>query len=278
GLKTTLSMCRHLLTVIMPQCDHPQVISQRDSLLDWKTFEPEAIPTKTKLPYLDAFLQAVKRDFSQEKPPSIIDLGCGTGEITERILKCGFSMVGMDLNPQAISRARRSFESSASTAGARIRFCEGNIAIFPPPGLAEAPFCAAMCQLVISIIGDRDNRQNLLRNAYELLRPNGLLYLSASGVSADINPEYARLYEADFALTGERFTYLSRSVDGGILYTTHHFTEEELRTLLLSAGFVDIRIRKLKEKSSRRSDQSAYFYYCLCRKPPESSVHHQQFE
>ena len=71
----------------------------------------------------------------------------------------------------------------------------------------------------------------------------------------------------DPEITKESYTYLSRDDQGRALYATHHFSEDELKKLLLDTGFADIKIDKKREVSSRRSCQSAYFYYCCCRKP-----------
>jgi SAM-dependent methyltransferase len=128
-------------------------------------------------------------------------------------------------------------------------------------------------QLLLSIVGTQEQRISTLRNAWKLCRPGGMVYLSCSGVSDDINPTYSTLYEQDLPLTGEKHTYLSRSKshndvdDSTVLYATHHFEVEELKTLLKDTGFEDIRLDKILEASSRQPDQKAYFLYCIARRP-----------
>jgi hypothetical protein len=121
---------------------------------------------------------------------------------------------------------------------------------------------------VLSIIGDDRNRNNLLRHIRALLRPDGWLYLSASGVSDAINPGYARLYAEDVHLTGEQHSYLSRNERGEVLYMTHHFTADELVQQLEATGFGEISVTTEKEASSRRPDEAAYFLYATCRSVP----------
>jgi 2-polyprenyl-3-methyl-5-hydroxy-6-metoxy-1,4-benzoquinol methylase len=128
------------------------------------------------------------------------------------------------------------------------------------------PFDVAVCQLVLSIIGDPRQRANLLRNVAQDLRPGGWLFLSASGVSDTINAGYARLYAEDFHLTGERHTYLSRDEAGTVLYMTHHFTPDELVGLLETAGYCEISLTTEKESSSRRPEEAAFFHYATCRR------------
>ena len=110
------------------------------------------------------------------------------------------------------------------------------------------------------------DRATLLRNIRDNLRPGGRLYLSASGVSGTINPGYARLYDEDAHLTGERHSYFSRDERGAILYTTHHFTDRELRDLLEASGFDEIGVTTERETSSRRPDEAALFHYATCRR------------
>ena len=109
------------------------------------------------------------------------------------------------------------------------------------------------------------DRATLLRNIRDNLRPGGRLYLSASGVSGTINPGYARLYDEDAHLTGERHSYFSRDERGAILYTTHHFMADELTGLLEASGFERIEMTVEREASSRRPDEAAHFLYATCR-------------
>jgi SAM-dependent methyltransferase len=179
--------------------------------------------------------------------------------VSRRLLRRGFYVVGVDINSEAVEQARRTAEG--------ITFHVRDVA--SPRGLEldETPFDGVVCQLVLSIVGDVSDRRRLLANALESLRPGGLFYLSASGVSDGINPGYGRLYEQDFPSTGEHHTYCSRDAMGNVLYRTHHFTEEELRDLLESSGFVDVVIERKRESSSRRPGEAAFLLYAFSRKP-----------
>jgi SAM-dependent methyltransferase len=155
----------------------------------------------------------------------------------------------------------------ADASGRGLRFEAADCAADRAPRIDGGPFDVAVCQLVLSIIGDARHRANLLRNVAENLRPRGWLSLSASGVSDTINAGYARLYAEDIHLTGERHTYLSRDEAGTVLYMTHHFTTEELVGLLEKAGFCEICLTTEKESSSRRPEEAAFFHYATCRRP-----------
>ncbi len=223
---------------------------------DWARFDPAAIPTKTELRELDAWLDSDRH--AEDGPARLLDLGCGVGAVSRRLFEKGFSVVGVDINSEAVAEARRTVEGVA--------FHVRDVA--SPNGLEldEAPFDGVVCQLVLSIVSGLSDRRRLLANALDSLRPGGFFYLSASGVSDEINPAYGRLYEEDFPSTGERHTYCSRDAMGSVLYRTHHFTEEELRDLLESSGFVDVVLTRKKESSSRRPGEAAYFLYAFSRR------------
>lgn len=223
---------------------------------DWARFEPKAIPTKTELGELEAWLDSVRP--AEGGPARLLDLGCGAGAVSRRLFERGFFVVGVDINSEAVAEARRTADG--------VLFHVRDVASPRGLDLDEAPFDGVVCQLVLSVVGDVSDRRRLLANALDSLRPGGSLYLSASGVSDAINPSYARLYEQDFPLTGERHTYCSRDAKGNVLYRTHHFTEEELRSLLESGGFVDVAIRRKEESSSRRPGEAALFLYAFSRR------------
>ena len=235
----------------------------RDPREDWRRFEAEAIPSKDSTPQLDSFLHEVKTE-AADRPLMLLDVGCGSGRLSRRLFEQGFSVLGVDINSGAVHAAEHN-AATADTVGRSLRFAVADFAEDASPQLDGGPFDVVVCQLVISIIGDVRHRANLLRHARENLRPGGRLFLSASGVSDTINAGYARLYAEDLPLTGERHTYLSRNDSGKVLYMTHHFTVDELTSLLEAAGFDEISVATERETSSRRPDEAAYFLYATCR-------------
>ncbi|MFM9057683.1 MAG: class I SAM-dependent methyltransferase [Planctomycetaceae bacterium] len=238
----------------------------RDAREDWRRYDAGRIPSKAATPQLDGFLTAVQWTAPADRPLVLLDVGCGTGGIARRLYERGFSVLGIDVNPEAVSAAWQ-LAVSADASGRGLRFAEADFAAERAPRIDGGPFDVAVCQLVLSIIGDARHRANLLRNVGQHLRPGGWLFLSASGVSDTINAGYARLYTEDHHLTGERHTYLSRDEAGTVLYMTHHFTTDELLGLLETADFREISLTTEKESSSRRPDEAAYFHYVTCRRP-----------
>ncbi|MBM3954772.1 MAG: class I SAM-dependent methyltransferase [Planctomycetes bacterium] len=238
----------------------------RDAREDWRRFDAGRIPSKAATPYLDRFLAEIQSTGPADRPLTLLDVGCGSGAIARRLYDQGFSVLGVDVNPEAITAARH-LAVPAAASGRGLRFEEADFAAQHSPRIEGTPFDVAVCQLVLSIIGDARHRANLLRNVWQCLRPGGWLSLSASGVSDTINAGYARLYADDIHLTGERHTYVSRDDAGTVLYVTHHFTPDELVNLLEAAGFREISLTTEKESSSRRPAEAAYFHYVTCRRP-----------
>ena len=237
-------------------------MAMRNATDDWRCFDVGKIPTKASTPHLDRLLAQIGAAADHGGPISLLDVGCGDGRLSRRLHDQGLCVTGVDISPAAVAAAGH---LAGAQAGATLRFAEADFAADQFPRIEGGPFDVVVCQLVLSIIGDDRNRNNLLRHIRALLRPDGWLYLSASGVSDAINPGYARLYAEDAVLTGETHSYFSRNEEGEVLYMTHHFTGDELEDLLKAAGFGQIEVRLEREASSRRPEEAAFFLYATCR-------------
>jgi SAM-dependent methyltransferase len=240
-------------------------MAMRNAGDDWRAFPAGSIPSKASTPQLDRFLEGLRPQAAASRPPTLLDVGCGTGRLARRLFEAGFSVVGVDISPTAIEEAS-ALAVASDIGGPSLRFDVADVSAAERPRIDSGPFDVVVCQLVLSIVGGVRERENLLRCLHEHLRPGGHLYLSASGVSDSINAGYARLYADDGPLTGEPYSYYSRDEKGTILYTTHHFSAEELVALLEAAGYAEIRVTTEREASSRRPEEAAFFHYVTCRR------------
>ena len=263
----------------------------RDAAEDWKRFDAHDIPSKGihHLPpiFYETLLDQVVRHNNKRPTLHILELGCGCGDLSLHLLEVCLnksqevSVVGTDINAGAIEAAKSKAKSS-SRAHFFVSDVNGDSFVDHVREYSSvAQFDFVVLQLLLSIVGTPKQRQSTLQNAFHLCRPGGMMYLSCSGVSGDINSKYAELYEKDFAATGEKNTYFSRGKAkeslkphqnnaeplDDVLYTTHHFETKELSDLLKETGFDDIRIEQKQETSSRRPEESAYFLYATARRP-----------
>jgi SAM-dependent methyltransferase len=247
--------------------------SLRDPTKDWAAFSPEQIPTKgIKLPGLfHDTLRALEQDSTQQSL-QILELACGCGELCAFLQSRQHNVIGTDINYEAIVSANEMcllpgtcFVADVTTPNFAEDLQSKQLACGKNSPVTTFDF--VILQLLISIVGGPASRKATLHNAISLLQPRGTLYLSCSGVSDDINPNYAHLYQADRDAMTEPYSYFSRNEQGEILYTTHHFSEPELKELLQEAGLVDIHIEQHKEASSRRPNGAAYFFYATARRP-----------
>src|SRR5262249_35849898 len=87
----------------------------------------------------EAFHERLKRSLSHIPSGSrILDLGCGTGLLSEMLAKDGFRVVGVDRSPRMLPIARK----RCSRWGSRVSFVEGDLAE-PMPGRGFAMAVAA---------------------------------------------------------------------------------------------------------------------------------------
>jgi SAM-dependent methyltransferase len=230
-----------------------------DNKQAWATYEGSTIPSKTEVSVpLDIITNRLKQNSDQL---SILDLACGSGKFLLDLiptLNVKYA-VGVDINEEAIQIARVESIDLKDV----VTFHIGDVLT---KEIGYGKFDLVTLQLVISVIGTLQSRRELLLNARRHLKSSGILYMSASGISDDVNENYRHLYGQDEQLTGEKYSYYSRDQQTGkILYLTHHFCEKEIFELLRDCGFCKPEIKQIKESSSRRPNEAAYFLYVTAK-------------
>jgi len=277
----------------------------KDPVADWKAFSPEKIPSKggslEKMP--DLFVETLEQLENQQQTItnvadlptkkkqchyseylSILELGCGCGELSSSLQLRGHSVHGIDVNEAAIETAKAQVaanlrahqrtdrsammsDNNASAFGSvmgNAAFEVGDICLANEEFSQQYDFC--VLQLLLSVVGGHERRRQALKTAHLALKSGGTIYLSCSGVSDSINPNYKALYQQDASKLCQDYgkhSYYSRDTTANVLYVTHHFTISELESLLSEAGFWKIRIDQKKETSSRRPEEQAYFLYAI---------------
>ena len=109
--------------------------------------------------------------YSLPLAPRILDLGCGTGEITAR-LGARFpnaELTGVDLEEPHLERARE----RCGPLGARVRFLRGDALALPLP---DASFDLVVCRHLLQAV---PSAQRVVEECRRVLRPGGSLHTIA---------------------------------------------------------------------------------------------------
>ena len=124
----------------------------------------------------DAWCDRLEQFFSQlpKKPEIICELGCGTGSITSRLSKRGYSMIGIDLSEDMLNIAREKCE------GENVLLLNQDMTEFELYGTVDAFICTLDSVNYLTEDGDLEKMLSLCR-----------LYLNTGGLLIfDINTEY----------------------------------------------------------------------------------------
>ncbi len=103
--------------------------------------------------------------------PQVLDLGCGTGNLTMRMARLGFEVTGVDLSPEMLAVARRKIPPEAA-----VRWVQTGVAELIDH-FAAGSFDTIVGILLFSELSDAEQRL-VLRECCDLLRPGGRLILA----------------------------------------------------------------------------------------------------
>jgi SAM-dependent methyltransferase len=183
----------------------------------------------------------------------VIDLGCGSGILSEQVLAAGYDVLGIDVSPAMLALARQRAPGG--------RFVEASLLT------AELPPCVAVAAVgeAVNYLFDSGNSRaaltSLFRRAHAALCPGGLLLCDAAGPGRVPGGGPSRLWSAgaDWAVLvtvteDRRRRLLTRDITSfrqvGELYRRDHevhrqrlLVPAELTAQMHTAGF---RVRLLR--------------------------------
>ncbi len=124
------------------------------------------------------FLEAVFHRWMKEKPRTILDLGCGTGNHDLPLARRGYRVTGLDLSPHQLAMARR----KARRARLPIRFLQSDMRSFD----LGTTFDAVICMFgAFGYLLNPSDAVGALRSVRRHVRPDGLFvyeFWQSSGV------------------------------------------------------------------------------------------------
>lgn len=198
----------------------------------------------------DKFSDCIQQIFEMNKlkPELVLELACGTGNFTERLVKSGYDVIALDSSEQMLDVARKKQEN--------VLFLNQDMTDFELYGTVDAIVCVLDG---INYVTDKRKLQKLFKLCHNYLNYDGLLIF-------DINSEYklknvignntfvsdnddvfyvwenellkdrVNFYLTFFVKDGEGFTRFDE------VHTERIYTENELKLMLKKANFEDINV------------------------------------
>jgi len=140
-------------------------------------------------PYRDE-VYAFLKSYVPEGPRRILDAGCGTGHYCGRLAADGFEVVGVDLDPQMIEMARRTYPGPTFHCADILE-----IGTLPPP--FDLVFCIGNVAPHLT----QDDFTRFVGEVWRILRPGGLWTF--------------QIVNWDYVLTHGSYPFRPRKLGGG---------------------------------------------------------------
>jgi ubiquinone/menaquinone biosynthesis C-methylase UbiE len=120
-------------------------------------------------------VRAIKEAVAAEVPRGnhVLEIGCGTGELADLIIKRGGTVQGFDLSPSMVKTAEERIE----TNNLKGKFFVRQMGVEAMDGLPGEHFDAVVSTLVFSELND-DERRFALKHAARILKPGGRIIIA----------------------------------------------------------------------------------------------------
>lgn len=190
----------------------------------------------------------------------VLEIGCGTGRVLVPLAKAGTRLVGLDVSPQMLARAREKL--AAAGVADRVRLVEGDVREM---SLDERFRLAYVALNTFMHLTTADGQTRALRRIHGHLVPGGLLVLDLFNPHPELLDDADGRLVHDFTRPGPAegsvstrfhsqrvdparqileitFFYDEQGPDGVLRRTVapfelHYFTRREVELLLESTGF-----------------------------------------
>lgn len=147
----------------------------------------------TEVPYDEwvAYLEMLITGKLKARPCQILDLACGTGNMTIRLAKKGYQMFGIDGSPEMIAVA----EKKAQRAGVDINFTSGDFCSFQ----VSTPVDLVICLYdSLNYLLELEKLEQTFQQVYQALKPGGYFIFDLNTIQRLRNiKDGKRLFEGD---------------------------------------------------------------------------------
>jgi SAM-dependent methyltransferase len=140
----------------------------------WRKDDPWAFDTS---PYERARLDALREMVADRRYRRVLELGCGAGNLTERLLPLADSVLGLDISATAIEKAKARVSRSSSASHVDLRVAN----VMETDLRAEGPFDLVVLTETVYYLGWLYSFFKvawLARDLYEVTSPGGRLLLA----------------------------------------------------------------------------------------------------
>lgn len=204
---------------------------------------------------------------------TVLDLACGTGEMTAILTERGYELISVDASPDMLARAR---EKAAALKGEPPVFLNQSMPALDLYGTVDAAIC---CLDSLNYLTNPKDVQKTFQRLRLFIAPGGLLAfdvnsvekLSALGgqVFLDERPDIYCVWRTEYEKRSRICSYwmdiFTRRPDGGWSrggeeHRQRAYTVEELRAWLMDAGFTRVRtFGDCRMSAPREGEQRIYF-------------------
>ena len=167
------------------------------------------------------------------KPELILDLGCGTGDITYLFARDGYDMIGIDISFDMLNIAKK--ENSHK----KILYLNQDMREFELYGTVDVIYSSLDC---LNYITDKRDLKKVFRLCHNYLNPDGLFIF-------DINTPYK--YEN--ILNGNTFVYDNE--DAYLVWQSEYLKKEKICTFFLDMFY---KTENAYERFYEEQEQRAY--------------------
>ncbi len=204
---------------------------------------------------------------------TVLDLACGTGEMTAILTERGYELIAVDGSPDMLAQAR---EKAASLTGEPPVFLNQDMPALDLYGTVDAAIC---CLDSLNYLTSPKDVQKTFQRLHLFVAPGGLLVFDINSaaklasldgqVFLDESPDVYCVWRTEYEKRSKICSYwidlFLRRADGGWSrsgeeHRQRAYSVDELKAWLLDAGFCSIRtFGDCRMAAPRENEQRIYF-------------------
>jgi ubiquinone/menaquinone biosynthesis C-methylase UbiE len=157
------------------------------------------------------FVKEKMKQYGRASSTRLLDVGCGTGELSIRLAQDGFQVTGIDLSEDMLAVA----QAKAEESGVRVEFFQQNMTELE--GFAPFDCVVIFCDSLNYLQNEAEVRQTFAR-IYEHLHDGGLFMF-------DVHSTYKMEHvfaNQTFANNEEKISYIWNCFPGDVPYSVEH--------------------------------------------------------